>query len=67
MYMVDELEFERLKKKEKLLKEIQPLLKDLLNRKTDTNGAYLHRVVKTVQSVLRSIKAIEGNTDEAAR
>lgn len=59
MIVLDPLEYERLKKTERLLKTIQPQLKELLNRKTDTQGTYLHRIVTTVQSILRSIKAIE--------
>lgn len=65
MFMVDEIEFEKLKRKEKLLDEIAPQLKDLLNRKSDTQGAYLLRIQKTVQNILRSLKAIEGIKNES--
>lgn len=64
MFMVDEIEFEKLKKKEKLLKEIEPQLKELLSRKSDTQGAYLLRIQKTVQNILRSMKTIEGIGNE---
>jgi hypothetical protein len=58
MFMVDESEFEQLKKKERLLKDIEPQLKELL-KKSDTQGAYLAKVTKTVQSILRSMKVFE--------